>query len=81
MDGWGVATAAVVVEIVNPDDETYDKFDFYAAHDVEEIMVADPTERVVRVFRLQAGRYVKAARSGLLRAAADQLTESMEWPR
>ncbi|MDQ6616287.1 MAG: Uma2 family endonuclease [Actinomycetota bacterium] len=40
-DVW-VPSAAVVVEIVSPDDETYDKFGFYAAHDVDELIVADP---------------------------------------
>ena len=37
-----VRTAAVVVEIVSPDDETYAKFDFYAARRVEEVIVVDP---------------------------------------
>ncbi|MDQ6727027.1 MAG: Uma2 family endonuclease [Actinomycetota bacterium] len=39
--GTWVPTAAVVVEIVSPDDETYAKFDFYARHAVDEILVAD----------------------------------------
>ena len=79
-DGWGVPTAAVVVEVVNPDDETYDKFDFYAVHGVEEIIVADPAEPVVRIFRLEGSQYEEAAESRLLGVAADQLTTGVEWP-
>lgn len=80
-DGWGVPTAAVVVEIVSPDDETFDKFDFYAAHGVEEILVVEPAERVVRVFQFEAGRYVEGPGSMLLAAPAAELTATVEWPR
>ena len=38
-------TAAVVVEVVSPDDETYEKSGFYAAHGVDELIVADPAGR------------------------------------
>jgi hypothetical protein len=31
-----VATAAVVVEVVSPDDETCERFGFYAAHGVDD---------------------------------------------
>lgn len=37
-----MATAALVLEIVSPDDETWDKLDFYAAHDVDELLIVDP---------------------------------------
>lgn len=47
--GTFLATAAVVVEVVSPGDETFDKFDFYAGRDVEEIVLADPQRRVVRI--------------------------------
>ncbi|MEA2704095.1 MAG: hypothetical protein QOD63_2040 [Actinomycetota bacterium] len=49
--GVWVPTAAVVVEVVSPDDESYAKFGFYAAHGVDELIVADPHERSVRCFR------------------------------
>src|SRR6516225_7702179 len=42
-----VPTAAVVVEVVSPDDETYEKFGFYAAHGVDELIVADLAARTV----------------------------------
>lgn len=80
-DGWGVPTAAVVGEVVNPEDETYDKFDFYAAHGVDEIIVADPAESVVRLFRLDGGQYLEAAESRLLGVRPDELTAGVMSPR
>ena len=43
-----IPPAAIVVEIVSPDDETYDKFDFYWRHDVTEVLVADAAQRSIR---------------------------------
>lgn len=44
--GTSVATAALVVEIVSPGDETWE-VPFYAAPDVDELLIAepDPSER------------------------------------
>lgn len=46
-----LATAAVVVEILSPDDETFEKFSFYARHDVDEVLVADPAARRITLWR------------------------------
>lgn len=48
-----VPTAAMVVEVLSPDDDSFKKFDFYAEHGVDEIMVADPVERTIRIWVLQ----------------------------
>ena len=40
-------TAAVVVEVVSPRDETYAKLPFYAARGVDEVLVVDPALRRV----------------------------------
>ncbi len=56
-------TAAVVVEILSPDDETYDKFPFYAAHGVDEVLVVDADEHRVRLFRTSTAKgYAEARR-------------------
>lgn len=73
-------TAAVVVEIVSPDDETYAKFDFYLAHGVEEIIVADPAERLVRCFRRAGTSFADAERSLLLGIDATSMTAEIDWP-
>lgn len=75
-----VTSAAVVVEVVSPDDETYAKFAFYAAHGVEEIVVADPGGRSVRCFRAEGGRFVEGAGSELLGVRADELSAGIDWP-
>lgn len=78
-DIW-VSTAAVVVEVLSPDDETYDKLTFYARHDVTEIIIADPRERSIRCLRLRGGDYDEAARSELLGVDAQELTSAIDWP-
>ena len=37
-------------------DETFAKLGFYVAHSVEEVLIADPQARSVRIFRCAAGR-------------------------
>src|SRR5947209_3172810 len=37
-------TVALVVEIVSPDDESWEKLDFYAERDVDEVLIVDPQE-------------------------------------
>lgn len=78
-DIW-VSTAAIVVEVVSPDDETYAKFSFYADHRVEEILVGDPQKRSVLWFRRDADHYVDAEASALLDVRADDLTGRIVWP-
>lgn len=75
-----VPTAALVVEIVSPDDETWDKMDFYASHGVDEVMVVDPAGRDVVILGLVGDRYVPAGASTLLGMAADQLAAQIDWP-
>lgn len=74
-----VATAAIVVEILSPGDESYAKFDFYAAHGVEEIIIADPAGRSIEIWVRDAGSFAKADASPLLRVSADSIVSSI-WP-
>ncbi len=80
--GIWAPTAAIVWEILSPGDETYAKFDFYAAHGVEEIIVADPGTRTVRCFRLAAppGNYTESETSDLLGIGAAHLAAEIDWP-
>ena len=75
-----IPTAAIVVEVLSPDDETYAKFDFYADHDVEEIVVADPARRLVQFWRLAAQSYSETTWSRLLEIRASDLTDQIDWP-
>ena len=75
-----VPTAAVVVEVVSPDDETYDKFGFYAAHGVDELIVADPTARTVTCWALDGTAYRQIDESALLAISMVELHAGIAWP-
>ena len=74
------ATAAVVVEIVSPGDETWDKLPFYAAHHVDELLIIDPHKQTVDWLALQEGDYRPVKRSGLIDLGPAELTERIDWP-
>jgi Uma2 family endonuclease len=75
-----VPTAALVVEVVSPGDETWQKLDFYAEHLVDELLIADPAKRSVTWLVLHDGRYIEAEYSPLLRTNVAKVTEQSNWP-
>jgi Uma2 family endonuclease len=75
-----VPTAAAVVEVVSPGDETWQKLDFYAAHSVDELLIADPANHSVTWLVLHAGRYVEAEASSLLGVKSAELAAQINWP-
>jgi Uma2 family endonuclease len=75
-----VPTAAIVIEVVSPGDETWQKPPFYAAHSVDELLIVDPAERSVIWLVLHGGRYVEAEYSRLLGITAAKLAEQIKWP-
>jgi len=50
--------AELVVEVRSPNDETYEKFPFYAAQEVQEILVIHPDTRRFELYRLNGADYV-----------------------
>ena len=50
--------ASLVVEILSPNDETYQKLDWYAGVGVEEVLVVDPETRRVELFGSRDDRMV-----------------------
>lgn len=50
--------AVLVVEILSPGDETYDKLDWYAGTGVDTVLVIDPVTKVFEIFVRQDGRMV-----------------------
>lgn len=74
----------LVVEILSPGDETYDKLDWYAAAGVDEVLVVDPETRAPEVFVRRGGRMVLAAAArlsslGLELELADGPTLRVTW--
>jgi Uma2 family endonuclease len=74
-------TAALVIEIVSPGDESWEKLPFYAAHDVDEVLIVDPQERSVGWLALEGSEYGPLEHSGLVDLGARGLAEQLDWPR
>jgi Uma2 family endonuclease len=79
-DAVYLATAALVLEIVSPGDETWEKLGFYAARGVEELLIVDPQERTVSWLGLEAGEYKHLKRSRLIEMGAAELSGRIDWP-
>ena len=73
-------TAALVIEIVLPKDKSRDKFDFYAAHEVDEVLIVDPEKRTVDWLGLTGGEYRSIERSGVIELGPAELAEQIDWP-
>jgi Uma2 family endonuclease len=74
------STAALVVEIVSSGDETWNKLQFYAGHQVDEILIVAPAERTVTWLLLGEGEYRPVKRSGLIELGATELADQIDWP-
>ena len=73
-------TAVLVIEIVSPGDESWEKLPFYAAHGVQELLIVDPRARTVSWLGLEAGDYQHLKRSRLIELGADELAQQIDWP-
>jgi Uma2 family endonuclease len=74
-------TAALVVEVASPGDETWEKLDFYAAHHVDELLIVDPEKRHMHWLGLQpSGEYRPLGRSKLIGLSAGELAAALDWP-
>lgn len=73
-------TAPLIVEIVSPGDESWEKLPFYAAHGVDEVLIVDPQERSVSWLGLAGEEYRPIERSGLIDLGAQELGERLDWP-
>ncbi len=73
-------TAALVIEIVSPGDESWETLPFYAAHHVDEALIVDPAARSVDWLGLQEGEYKPIERSGLIEMSVSELAGRIDWP-
>lgn len=74
-----VPTAALVVEIVSPDDETWAKLPFYATRGIDELVVVDPGEHSVHWFCRRGGEWMPAERSRLLDLDVSDVVARLDW--
>lgn len=57
-------TAALVVEIVSPNDKAWDRLDFYAARGVDELLIVDPAQRAISWLGCAKGSTPRLRRAG-----------------
>ena len=78
-DAVYLPTAAIVVEVAAPGDESWLKFDFYAAHQVDEVVIVDPDTETIHWFALGADGYLAVDRSEVLDLEVATVSEAMDW--
>lgn len=80
VDAAWLSTAAVVVEILSPDDETFEKLPFYAAKGVDEVLIVDREQRRVTCLVRDGDHYEDEGASPLLGVSAAELASRISWP-
>jgi len=75
------STAAVVVEVLSPGDESWQKLPFYAEHHVDEVLLVDPAEQTVTWLALHDGEYKPVRLSRLIGLGPAELAERLDWPQ
>lgn len=80
VQGAWVPTAALVLEVLSPDDETWTKLPYYFARGVEEVLVAHPERQWLQCWVRGPAAFESAERSGLLDAATNKLQAEVRWP-
>jgi hypothetical protein len=79
---WGTyaPSAALILEIVSPGDETWNKLPFYAAHQVDELLIVDPQKPTVDWLALEHDEYQPIDHSRLIAVSSVDLAEQIDWP-
>ncbi len=77
--GVWIDSAAIVVEVRSPDDETYDKFDFYFERGIEEVLVTDLATKVVTWFVRGDSAFVHNDRSEILGLTTADVAAALDW--
>lgn len=73
-------TAALVVEILSPGDESWEKLSFYAAHRVDEVLIVDPEAHLIHWLALTEDAYNPIECSRLIELGPVELAQSITWP-
>jgi Uma2 family endonuclease len=73
-------TAAIVVEVVSPGDESRRKDDFYHRVGVEEILIVDPDRRTLEWYVRGVDSFAPSAGSAVLGLASAEMVVGIDWP-
>jgi Uma2 family endonuclease len=74
------SSAVVAIEILSPNDKTFEKFDFYFRRGVREVMVADLKQKSLRVWQSGAGGFVETDYSDVLATPVADVAAAVVWP-
>lgn len=77
--GTWLTTAALVVEVRSANDESWDKLRFYAAQQVDELLIIEPENRVIHWLGLRDDGYVPIERSTVIDLGAADLPSVLGW--
>ena len=77
--GVWLPTAAIVVEVRSPDDESYEKFEFYFDRGVEEILIADLTTYEVQWWVRGASAFERSEGSDVLGVSGTEVRLELGW--
>jgi Uma2 family endonuclease len=78
-DVWN-PTAALVVEILSPGDESRAKLGFYFRAGVEEVLIVDPDQRNAEWFVRGTDAFLPANGSAILDITSTELVAAIDWP-
>jgi len=73
-------TAAIVVEVLSPGDETYAKLEFYARRGVDEVLIVDPDSASAEWYARRQQAMERAGRSELLGLTQADVVSAIDWP-
>jgi Uma2 family endonuclease len=73
-------TAALVAEIISPGDKSREKLPYYAAHQVDEVLLIDPAARTVEWLAREDDGYRPVTHSGLIDVGVEGLMQQLGWP-
>jgi Uma2 family endonuclease len=72
-------TAAIAVELLSWREPASKKLDFYAAHQIDELVIVDPEKRQVQWLALADGTYKAVDRSAAIDLSAVELAQGIDW--
>jgi Uma2 family endonuclease len=76
-----VPCALLVVEVLSPDDESWEKLPFYAEHGVREVLMVDPRAATIVCLRARDDHgWNEVDRSDVLDIAVADLVAAIRWP-
>jgi Uma2 family endonuclease len=81
IDSAWASTALLVVEVLSPDDESWEKLPFYAGRGVREVLMVDPREATIVCLRARDDHgWTEVDRSDVLDVAVADLVSAIRWP-